>query len=191
LSDVSIAADSPISGGADNESDTQQLKPEKQRLEMLSEEELDVLLERSDEADDDPMEEYELEQTMTQQLEEEQAEEELTEASSAYPADLINVPDPEGISKPAEPANRDRTGSADLLEAAMKKAADLRAARATADEGFALSVFYCERAMPRATVKRQPCSADRQRQIRSSRPGGARRKCVHMQREMKWLGWYQ
>ena len=47
----------------------------------------------------------------------------------------------EGISKPAEPANRDRTGSADLLEAAMKKAADLRAAHATADEGFALPVF--------------------------------------------------
>lgn len=149
-----------------------------------------MLLERSDEADNDLMEEYELEQMMAQQLEEEQAEE-VTEPSSAYAADLINVPDPEGISKPAEPANRDRTGSADLLEATMKKAADLKAARATADEGFALPVFYCERAMPRATVKRQPCSADRQRQIRSSRPGGARRKCVHMQREMKWLGWYQ
>jgi hypothetical protein len=40
---------------------------------MLSEEELDVLLERSDEADDDLMEEYELEQMMAQQLEEEQA----------------------------------------------------------------------------------------------------------------------
>ena len=54
---VSIAANSPISGGVENESDTQQLKPEKQRLEMLSEEELDVLLERNDEADDDLMEE--------------------------------------------------------------------------------------------------------------------------------------
>ena len=72
--DVSIVADGPISGGVEGESDTQQSKQEKQRLELPSEEELDVLLERSDEADDDLMEEYELEQMMAQQLEEEQAE---------------------------------------------------------------------------------------------------------------------
>ena len=83
VSHVSIVAYGPFSGGIDGEPKKQQLEPEKQKLEMPSEEELDVLLERSDEADDDLMAEYELEQMMTQQLEEEHAEGELAGTSSA------------------------------------------------------------------------------------------------------------
>ena len=153
---VGIVAESPISGGVKGEPKKQQLGPERQRLEMPSEEELDVLLERNDEADDDLMAEYELEQMMVQKLEEEQAEEELTEASSADRAGTIKGPEPDVVTKPAEQISRDKTGSANLLEAAMKKAASLKAARATAGEVFALSVFYCKRAMPRATARRRP-----------------------------------
>ena len=74
--------------------------------------------------------------------------------------------------------------------AAMRRAADLKASRATTDESFAFSVFYKVRAMPRATARRLPCTVDRQNQIRYAKPGGARRKLVHLQRSMKQLGWY-
>ena len=160
-------------------------------LHMPSEEELDVLLKRSDEADDDLMAEYELEQMMNQQLEEEHAEEELAE--SAHQTGSSERPEVDGEPEPeAERVSGDKImGPEDLSGAAVRRAAGLKAARSIADESFAFSIFYKVRAMPRATARRLPCTSDRQRQIRSARPGGARRKCVHLQRGIKQLGWYQ